>query len=361
MRRAMTKTKALDGRQPIEARIFPKAALCSWRMRRGIPRLELIFQNEAEWSVKEPRRQGKSSRGLRVGFASRPQVIMSSSQRPGNEVATSSLMKRVRSGMYHLHLQFPRAKQGGLGDSLAHEFPHILRLIRELGMDFIFAEPKDCNLHMVREFYANWEPEARSHYVTVQGRNVLITPSSINDILGSPHDTDRLVLTGLNIRHPYRAIRHTLCGPQSMSQWTKHSGNRYHQSLPYAHMLRETRVWLKVVMNCLIPGLHYTDITRDMVFLVYALMTGTELKIRTILKSAIQKARVHKGHKYDFGGLITKMCRAAGVPEENLDYMAPLYPTLVDITRTKGLDTDFGPTLTTVERHRRDELILARM
>jgi len=114
-------------------------------------------------------------------------------------------------------------------------------------------------------------------------------------------------------------------------------------------------------MNCLIPGLHYTDITRDRVCLVYALMTGMKLNIEAIIKSSMRKDRVDKGNRYGFGGLITKMCRVAGVPEENLDYMAPLYPAPVDITRIKGPDTDFGPTLTTVERHRRDELIMARM
>uniref|UniRef100_M1DG54 Putative plant transposon protein domain-containing protein n=1 Tax=Solanum tuberosum TaxID=4113 RepID=M1DG54_SOLTU len=161
--------------------------------------------------------------------------------------------------------------------------------------------------------------------------------------------------------HSAEAIRHTLCGPQSIAQWTKHSGKRYHQSLPYAYMLRETNVWLKVVMNYLIPGLHYTDISRDRVCLVYALMTSMELNIGAIVKSAMRKARVHKGHKYAFGGLITQMCHAAGVPEESLDYMAPLCPAPVDITRTKGPDTEFGPTLTTVECHRRDELVMARM
>ncbi|KAG5605050.1 hypothetical protein H5410_026542 [Solanum commersonii] len=55
------------------------------------------------------------------------------------------------------------------------------------------------------------------------------------------------------------------------------------------------------------------------------------------------------------------MCRAAGVPEENIDYMSPLYPAPVDITWTKGPDTEFFPTLTTVEHHKRDELITARM
>uniref|UniRef100_M1DJS4 Uncharacterized protein n=1 Tax=Solanum tuberosum TaxID=4113 RepID=M1DJS4_SOLTU len=75
----------------------------------------------------------------------------------------------------------------------------------------------------------------------------------------------------------------------------------------------------------------------------------------------MRKARVHKGHRYAFGGLITKMCRVASVPKENLDYMAPLYPAPVDIIRIKGPDTDFGLTLTTVECHRRDELIMAMM
>ncbi|KAG5605137.1 hypothetical protein H5410_026629 [Solanum commersonii] len=73
------------------------------------------------------------------------------------------------------------------------------------------------------------------------------------------------------------------------------------------------------------------------------------------------RARVHKGHRYAFGGLNTRTCRAAGVPKENVDYMAPLFPAPVDITRTKGPDTEFVPTFTTAERHRRDELIMARM
>lgn len=64
---------------------------------------------------------------------------------------------------------------------------------------------------------------------------------------------------------------------------------------------------------------------------------------------------------YAFGGVITKMCHLAGVLEESLDYMAPLYPTAVDITGTKGSDTNLGPILTIVERYRGDELIMARM
>lgn len=88
-------------------------------------------------------------------------------------------------------------------------------------------------------------------------------------------DINTLVLTWLNIRPPYQAIGHLLCRPLSMDQWTKHSNKRNHKSLPYAHMLIETRVWLKVMMNFLIPGLHYADITCDQVCLLYELMMDT--------------------------------------------------------------------------------------
>lgn len=228
-------------------------------------------------------------------------------------------------------------------------------------MKFIFAERGECNLHMVREFYASWVPDTRSHFVTVRGVNVTITPAVLNDIVRTSPNAKPLVLTELNIRPPYRAIRHTLCGPQSMVQWTKYSVKQYHQYLPYAHLLREARIWLKIMMHYLISGLHYTNINRDMVCLVYALMMAVEVNIGVVLKTAMRKARVHKGRRFAFGGLITKLCRVAGVPEENVDYMAPLFPAPVDITRTKGLDTEFSPTLTTAERNRRDELIMARM
>uniref|UniRef100_M1DHJ7 Uncharacterized protein n=1 Tax=Solanum tuberosum TaxID=4113 RepID=M1DHJ7_SOLTU len=193
------------------------------------PRLELNFQ----WTPCPPRVA--------------PQVIMSSSRKSDKEVATPSQKKRSQSGNIPLAPAVPRGQTRG---SLAREFRQILRWIRELGREFIFAKPKECNLHIVREFYANWAPEARFHYV---------------------------------------------------------------------------------------------------------------MNIRAIVKSAMRKVRVHKGHMYAFGGLITKMCRIAGVPKEQLDYMAPLYPASVDITQTKGPYTEFGPTITMAEHHRRDELIMARM
>lgn len=54
-------------------------------------------------------------------------------------------------------------------------------------------------------------------------------------------------------------------------------------------------------------------------------------------------------------------CCVVGVPEENMDYMSPVFHALVDIIRTKGLDNEFVQTLTTTELHRHDERIMVRM
>ncbi|KAG5628220.1 hypothetical protein H5410_013438, partial [Solanum commersonii] len=140
----------------------------------------------------------------------------------------------------------------------------------------------ECGL----KFYANWKPDARSHFVTVCGVEVHLTPSTIN---------------------------------QSTAKWIRHGHRGYHQSYPYAHMNREAQVWLKIVIKYCIPGLHFTE------------------------------ARVHRGRRYAFRGLITCLCRRARVLEENVDYM------------TNGPKNAHGPTLITIERNSKDDIITTRM
>ncbi|MCD7451598.1 hypothetical protein HAX54_012759 [Datura stramonium] len=38
---------------------------------------------------------------------------------------------------------------------LALEFPTICEKVHELGLGYVFVEPEECNLSLVREFYAN--------------------------------------------------------------------------------------------------------------------------------------------------------------------------------------------------------------
>lgn len=135
----------------------------------------------------------------------------------------------------------------------------------------------------------------------------------------------------------------------------------FHHTYPYAHMNQEVRVWSKIMMNCLNLGLHYINDTRDTVCLKYALMKDTNINIGAAFRLEKKKTQLHQGRRYAFGGLITQFFRAVGVREESLDYMATLIPGSVDVTKTMGSETIHRQTLTTVERNRKNEMIIAHM
>ncbi|KAG5631731.1 hypothetical protein H5410_003448 [Solanum commersonii] len=172
------------------------------------------------------------------------------------DVSTSSHRKRVRSGNVPPTPSVPIGQTGQFGGEGCNQ--------RTESMSW-----KSATCTWSENSMPTGHPEGRSHFVTVRGVNVPITPADINDIL--------------------------------------------------------------------------------------------ELNIRTVLKSAMRKAWIHKGHKYAFGGLITKMCRPAGDPEENVDYMSPLFPTPVISLEPRGSTLSLGQLSPLLERHRRNELIMARM
>lgn len=58
--------------------------------------------------------------------------------------------------------------------------------------------------------------------------------------------------------------------------------------------------------------------------LTYALMTGMEVNFGAIFRTAMRKAKTHKGRRYAFGGLISELCHLTGVPTEEADY----YPNI---------------------------------
>ncbi|KAG5595757.1 hypothetical protein H5410_036989 [Solanum commersonii] len=69
--------------------------------------------------------------------------------------------------------------------------------LQEVHMGIIFQDPSECNVSVVWEFYANWKLDNRSHFVTVRGVEVPLTPSAINKILGiveAPSDASWLSL-----------------------------------------------------------------------------------------------------------------------------------------------------------------------
>lgn len=123
-------------------------------------------------------------------------------------------------------------------------------------------------------------------------------------------------------------------------------------------MNRDARVSTKIMMHILIPSLYFTNVTRDRACVVYALMFGTDINFGVVLKSSMQKAQVHRGHRYSFRDLITTFCRHAGVLEEPLDNRPNIYAMPYSVTNIKGSNISFSSALTSQQRAHRDDLIM---
>uniref|UniRef100_M1DCD9 Putative plant transposon protein domain-containing protein n=1 Tax=Solanum tuberosum TaxID=4113 RepID=M1DCD9_SOLTU len=97
------------------------------------------------------------------------------------------------------------------------QFRDIYRIIHELGLRFIFDNPGDCNLTLLREFYANWLTETKYKTVPVRGRDIKFSARILNELLGTANcDHDKF--NNLKDEPPYRDIRRTLCGVDSTAR-----------------------------------------------------------------------------------------------------------------------------------------------
>ncbi|KAG5594233.1 hypothetical protein H5410_035465 [Solanum commersonii] len=160
---------------------------------------------------------------------------------------------------------------------LQSQFPAIYQTINELGLRFIFENLGDCNLTLVREFYANWLTETKYKTVSVRGKDVRTRncdPDEFNSLKDKP---------------PYRDIRHTLCGVDSTATWERSKDTGRHNTLHFANFNQFARVWLKIVCSVLLPAKHVTEVTQDRVVLVYMLMKGMPINVGAILRQNMTK------------------------------------------------------------------------
>ncbi|KAH0712076.1 hypothetical protein KY289_008035 [Solanum tuberosum] len=187
----------------------------------------------------------------------------------------------------------------------------------ELGLRFIFDNSGDCNLTLVREFYANWLTETKYKIVPVRGKDVKFSARILNELLGTPnYDLDEL--NNLKDKPLYRDIRHTLYGVDSTAR-----------------------------------------------LLVYMLMKGMHINVGAIQRQNMMKFRTNLRWRFCYGGLITRFLRAEGIEEETMDMTVAYHPNLtsklVDVTRTKALDTSHGHILSAQEKQAHDDSVMARM
>ncbi|KAJ8569716.1 hypothetical protein K7X08_006293 [Anisodus acutangulus] len=96
----------------------------------------------------------------------------------------------------------------------------ILEQVHALGIQFVFQDLVECNIHLVREAYANWTCEEALDDICVRGVVAPFTNNELCEFLSTlvvsskPYDE-------IYVHHPYRALHHLLCGQHSTSHWER--------------------------------------------------------------------------------------------------------------------------------------------
>ncbi|MCD7468186.1 hypothetical protein HAX54_006148 [Datura stramonium] len=212
------------------------------------------------------------------------------------------------------------------------------------GLGFMFKASGDCYLNMVREFLADCIPKERSNQVKIRGEIIEFAPKALNRVHGIPNVHPQPFVD--MVKKPlYRNTRQILCGRNSVAPWARYQQLGYHVSLPYAHLSREARVWLKIVCACLVPGEYVTHVIRERVYLVYALMTGIPINVGVLIKNVLKRERVKKGQNFEFGGLLTRFLWGYDIEEDEGDYRPAYDLRGVYVTKTKEPEGINGPVL----------------
>ncbi|KAH0655201.1 hypothetical protein KY285_030083 [Solanum tuberosum] len=247
---------------------------------------------------------------------------------------------------------------------LQSQFPVIYLTMVELGLRFIFYQPGDCNLSLVREFYANCLTETKYKIVPIRDKDVKFNARILNEFLGTLNcDSDDF--NTLKDKPHYRDIRYTLCGVESTARWERSKDTGRHNTLHFPNFNQVSRVWLKIVCSVLLPAKHLAEVMRDIVVLVYMLMKGMPINVGVILRQNMMKFRNNMRWRLCYGGLITRFLKAHGIDEEAIELTIIFHPDLtgklVDVTCTKVLDTSHGLVLSAQERQACDDTVMARM
>ncbi|MCD7459902.1 hypothetical protein HAX54_042259 [Datura stramonium] len=117
---------------------------------------------------------------------------------------------------------------------------------------------------------------------------------------------------------------------------------------------------LDFVFNASVP-VHVTHVTRERVFLVYALMTEMQINVGVIIKNTLRRERGKKVQSFGFGDLLTRFMRGHEIKEEEVDYIPVYDPRGIDVTKTKEPQGVNGPVLSFNECNVRINKILSHL
>ncbi|OIT02946.1 hypothetical protein A4A49_22426 [Nicotiana attenuata] len=199
----------------------------------------------------------------------------------------------------------------------ARKYSEIYNNIRALGFDSLFRPGDAVNVTLVKEFYANWQPEASLdavYEVQVRGKVIPFSSQVINRIMGFTEHSHKLFQRFLR-RPNYPAIRRLLCGTDSSTAWAR-DANEFHKDMKKITFQRPARVVLRLINAKITPTQSDTDVPRLKVCLIYALLTRMWVDLRKLMLEHMARVRPLGARRLYYSSMITRLLRAHYVEEE---------------------------------------------
>lgn len=110
-------------------------------------------------------------------------------------------------------------------------------------------------------------------------------------------------------------------------------------------------MWVKIIYHYFIQKTHIVDVMCKRVCLINSLICDDiEVNIGAVIFLMMRKMCFYQGHRYGFGGLLTRFLMDHGVKEEVLDYRLVVDTNPIDVSHTKGITVTHGTVLTMPKR-----------
>ncbi|KAK4373158.1 hypothetical protein RND71_008542 [Anisodus tanguticus] len=104
----------------------------------------------------------------------------------------------------------------------------------------------------------------------------------------------------------YKAIRDTFCVSGFKATWARHPGKyRRNKSLRMGNFTQKARVWLRLLNYRIMPFDHYTDVSKERVYIVYFIMMGQPVNIGYWMLQEMIKVLKFKSKRLSFGNTLT--------------------------------------------------------
>lgn len=231
----------------------------------------------------------------------------SSSQKPDESFSFRSVEHEVCYKTKILNRNFVQERAMAF---VAGEYPEIREQIRIRGWETLVSYPKPGCQELVKEFYANvYKDQKFMSYV--RGHWIHFDPKTLNDFLKTrnPRACEYVRLKSKKVNA--EKLLETLC--RQGTQWSMSKMSNDPRKLKSTELKPIPKAWSTFVHHMLLPCAHVSDVIVSRAQLVYAIVTGLEVDVGSLVAHNIMEIANDNTATLGYPSLITQLCLDAGL------------------------------------------------